>query len=196
MYFVSLWLNIVSRNDKPNVNITHCTTNKYFSFDSYYPGIYILTTYVFIILPASQIKLWRNSTSKANWAGGHVYSMHVQRRTTRGLDQKYYGRLNCHNKHHLAGKEKVGGWFPFFPISVHASVFGIRTEAFHLNFSLDILSFLHLCDQNHQLKSPVKITLDHTLSSGVRLGGDIKSKLDQLKLYCDKLWSELDATSY
>ena len=171
MYFVSLWLNIVSRNDKPNVNITHCITNKYFSFDSYYPGIYILTTYVFIIPPTSRIKLCRDSTSKANWADGHVFSIHVQRRRTRGLDQKYYGRMHCHNKHHLDGKEKVGGWFPFSPISVHASVFGIRTEAFHLNFSFDILSFLNLYDQNEQSDNlmwgpAVKLTLDHTLSSG------------------------------
>ena len=105
-----------------------------------------------------------------------MFSLHVQRRRTRGLDQKYYGRLNCHNKHHLNGKEKVGAGgddFLFFLSQSTPPYLVFRTEAFHLNFSFDILSEICMTRTTSCTIScggaAVKVPVfDHTLSCAVR----------------------------
>ena len=56
----------------------------------------------------------------------------------------------------------MGDDFLFFLSQSTPPYLVFRGEAFHLNFSFDILSFLNLYDQNDQLQSDVG-TFDHTI---------------------------------
>lgn len=60
------------------------------------------------------------------------------------------------------GRKRLGDDFLFFLSQSTPPYLVFRGEAFHLNFSFDILSFLNLYDQNDQLQSDVG-TFDHTI---------------------------------